>query len=413
MKKYSDFRFVRFAQVVAVLISGLFINPADAQDYLHQVVVFSEGWSNWETGEVMEPATMGTYDPSLQTFVVQDTLENAGFVSDAVIHESSIYVAADGEVLRYDLNTFELIASVAVVGVRQLAIFEDLIYLTRGDVDAMGMTLPLDSYLMWLDLETLTIEGDLSVADGPMYATEGLVVLNEKLYIGVNNAFDWGNEVGFIGEYDPFTAEYVEWSLGEEGKNPIHLFAQNDQVVSINNRDYASTSLSWIMAGDESPTTHLVAETNAGCLAAAMTSDGNLRYQVSQEGAIREANQADLTVSTLWLENTPEYYGMAFDPVSGDLYASVTDYSTFGFVEIRNEGGTLMGQFDCGVSPGVICMDVRSLVSTHGIRSPLQGTPSQWTFDAIGREIVGMSSGYRFEIDEFGQKRVVILNGPR
>lgn len=401
---------MKFGQTITLLACVTFLNQSIAQDYLHQVVVFSEGWSNWQTGEVMEPATMGVYDPALQTYVVQDTLEDAGFVSDAVIHESSIYVAADGHILRFDLNTFELMASAPVIGVRQLAILDGLIYLTRGDVDAAGMNLDLDSYLMWLDLETLDPVGNLTVSSGPGYATEGLVVHDEKLYIGVNNAFDYGNEVGFMGEYDPFTDEYVEWDLGMEGKNPIHLFAQNNQIISVNNRDYASTSLSWMMIGDETATTHVVAETNAGCLASVMTSDGQLRYQVSGEAAIRQANQADLMSSTVWLDNAPEYYAMVIDPLSGDIYGAVTDYSTFGYVEIRSENGELTGQFDCGVSPGVICMDVRSLVSACDLPFPIQQKPSRWTFDALGRQILGVSAGYRFEVDEFGRKRVVILN---
>jgi hypothetical protein len=401
---------MKSAQLLVLMVCSTSLNYSVAQDYLHQVVVFSEGWSNWQTGEVMEPATMGVYNPGLQTYVVQDTLENAGFVSDAVIHESSIYVAADGQVLRYDLNSFELMASAAVTGVRQLAVHNGLLYMTRGEVDATGMNLPLDAYLQWLDLETLDPAGALSVTAGPEYATEGLVVLNDKLYIGVNNAFDWGNEVGYIGAYDPIADEYIEWDLGNEGKNPIHLFAQNDQVVSINNRDYASTSLSELVLGTQDVITHVVAESNAGCLAAVLNEAGALRYQVAGESSIRLTNQGNLSASTIWLNDAPEYYGMAIDPVSGDLYGAVTDYSTFGFVEIRNENGELTGQFDCGVSPGVICMDVRALVSACGLPSPLQQQPSQWTFDALGRQILGVSSGYRFEVDEYGRKRVVILN---
>ena len=85
---------------------SLFESIDSAQDYLHQVVVFSEGWSNWQTGEVMEPATLGDYTiPSLQTFVVQDTLEDAGFrlgCRDPRIE----YLRGRGQcqVLRYDLN---------------------------------------------------------------------------------------------------------------------------------------------------------------------------------------------------------------------------------------------------------------------------------------------------------------------
>ena len=88
------------------------------------------------------------------------------------------------------------------------------------------MNLPLDSYLQWFHADDLTWAGELTTANGPAYATEGLAWSGDRLYIAVNNAFDWGNEVGYIGEWDATTNTYTEFDLGEEGKNPNRLFAE-------------------------------------------------------------------------------------------------------------------------------------------------------------------------------------------
>ena len=391
----------------ALMVTGWSVS---AQQYLHQVVVINEGWSNWQTGEVLEPAILGVYDPNLQIYTSVDTIEDAGFVSDALIHGSDLYVAADGQVLRYDLDSFELLVAAEVIGVRQLAWLDGNLYVTRGEVDENGMNLPLDSYLLWLDPETLEQEGELVASSaGPQYATEGIEVMNGRIYIAVNNAFDYMNEVGLMGMYDPVTDEYEEWDLGEEGKNPIHLFVDGGQVYTVNNRDYASTSLSVVSPMTSEVSTYAVAETNAGCLAAVL-SEGAIRYQVAGEGQVRSAQVNDLAVSSAWLNEVPDYYGMAVDPVSGNLYASVTDYSTFGFIEIRDANGAPVSQFDCGVSPGVIRMDVRSLVSAGGPNLALKPSQGEFLFDLLGRQVNGINQEWQFEVDELGNKRIRVRN---
>jgi len=370
--------------VRVLLFLGLMGNGAigSAQSYLHQVFILNEGWSNWQTGEVMEPATLGVYDPGLQSYTVADTLENAGFVSDALLREGQLFVAADGQLLKYDADTYEVLASVNVNGIRQLAYANGNIYLTRGDVDADGMNQPFDAYLQWFNAETLLYEGELTTAAGPQFATEGIEIVGDVAYIGINNAFDWGNEVGLMGRFDLITEEYEEWDLGVEGKNPNRLFAAGDAILTVNNRDYGSTSLSVLDASLETVETVVVSDANAGCLAAVL--DGTtLKYQITGEGQVRATELSNPAESTVWLADAPGYYGVALDPTTGDWYGSVTDYSTFGFVEIRNADGVLLNQFDCGVSPGVICMDVRTAASV--IELPQDAGVKGLPVDILGR----------------------------
>ena len=294
-------------------------------------------------------------------------------------------MAADGQLLKYDADSYELLAAAEVTGVRQLAEHDGMIYVTRGDVDEFGMNLPLDAYLQWFHADDLTWAGELTTANGPAYATEGLAWSGDRLYIAVNNAFDWGNEVGYIGEWDATTDAYTEFDLGEEGKNPNRLFADNGQIITVNNRDYGSASLSEVMTGTGTVQTHAVADATAGCLAAAVF-QGELKYQITGENAVRTSALDGLDESSTWLADAPAFYGAAIDPVSGHWYGSVTDYTTYGLVEIRDEEGSIVSTFDCGVSPGVICMDVRNASDVFAI----PGCESARTgeFDLLGRELL-------------------------
>ena len=394
--------------IIASTACLIFALSLHSQNHLHQVVVLNEGWSDWQTGEVIEPATMGVYDPGLQLYTLVDTLEGAAFVSDAVIFNETILVAADGALLQYDANTYELLQSVESVGIRKMAIQDGVLYVTRGDIDDQGMSLQMEAYFQWYDAASLQLLGELTVAEnGPQYATEGIAVAGDRIYFAINNAFDWGNEVGFIGTYDTYSDEYLEWDLGENGMNPYHLFATGETIVTVNNRDYGSTSLSALDLTGESVETVEVSEANAGCLAA-IGMDSEVRYQISGEAAVRQSSTQDLSNSAPWISDCPSYYGMAVDPVSEEVYASVTDYSTFGLIEIRSESGELLGQFDCGISPGVICMDVRELSSIAGAPLPVSVQHRSQRIDVLGRTLSHSGRLEGLTLDGQGRKTIVL-----
>ena len=397
-----------FRPSVALLLFVLFAANLKAQDYLHQVIVLNEGWSDWQTGEVVEPATLAVYDPGLETYTVVDTIEDAGFVSDALVFDEKIFVAADGSLLKYDANSYELLQSKSILGIRKILKHNDLIYITRGGLDDQGMSLQLDAYFQWYDAESLELVGELTASEnGPQFATEGIAVDGDRIYFAINNAFEWGNEVGFLGSYDVQGDEYDEWDLGENGVNPYHLFEVGGAVVSVNNRDYGSTSLSVLNVTDNAIETIEVSEANAGCLAAVAV-DSELRYQITGESVVRQTNAQDFSSSTEWISDCSAYYGMAVDAVSGDVYGSVTDYSTFGLMEVRSETGQLISQFDCGVSPCVICMDIRNV---SDIASDLQQNAlvrsSREQFDVLGRAMpFGPAHGVM--IDSRGRKVIAL-----
>jgi hypothetical protein len=100
---------------------------------------------------------------------------------------------------------------------------------------------------------------------------------------------------------------------------------------------------------------------------------------------------------------------MAIDPVSGDVYGSVTDYSTYGFVQILDEAGVYVSEFECGVSPGVICMDVRELSDVAGASlTQDQVQNAQLRYDAAGRRLNNSSRIGGFTVDEQGRKSIML-----
>ena len=92
-----------------------------AQNQLHQVLVVNEGYFDYQTNVIVEPVTIGSYNPVSQQYQVVDTLENMRFASDLVIEGNFYFVAADSKIFKMDLNSHQEISSVACPGVRNLA----------------------------------------------------------------------------------------------------------------------------------------------------------------------------------------------------------------------------------------------------------------------------------------------------
>ena len=106
-----------------------------AQDYVHQVLVLNEGYFDYTLNQSIEPVTIGSYNPVSQQYIIIDTIQGARFASDLIIDDSHFYVAADNMLHKYDKNTYNLLASTQIDGIRNLAIWSDKMIVTRGDYD--------------------------------------------------------------------------------------------------------------------------------------------------------------------------------------------------------------------------------------------------------------------------------------
>ncbi|NUN99740.1 MAG: T9SS type A sorting domain-containing protein [Saprospiraceae bacterium] len=333
-----------------------FAPAAFAQTYVHQVLILNEGYYDYQNSQIVTPVTVGAYNPTSGVYTTVNTIEGARFASDIKVYGDFYYVAADNKLLKFDRNTHAEIASQAVPGIRKIAVSDNLIVATRGEY-----LVDFDAYVRIFDAETLALVHELTTTEsGIFYPTEGVLILNNKAYIAINNGFDFGNEVGELAVVNlaDYAVEQI-YSLGPEGKNPDNLMFDGEKLYTLNNKDFSGSSVSAIALDGTSLTTTNLEAVSSGCGTSALFEDAILYQELgnTKVGKFDPASQSTVALN----EYGKVFYGMAADPTGPFLYAAETDYVTFGEVFIYDAAGNITGSFEAGVSPGNIAFDVRNV----------------------------------------------------
>jgi hypothetical protein len=339
-----------------VLVSiGLFLSVSvQAQNYLHQAIILNEGYFDYQTNQILEPVTIGKYDPITQSYSVVNTLEGMRFASDVIIDGNFYYVAADSKIFKMDLNSHQEISSVSCPGVRNLGIYQNKIVATRGEY-----LTTYDSYLHVYDASNLTLIAAVDTIQGPKWATQNIVIDGSSAFIAVNNGYEWGNEKGIIGKLDLNALTYGnEIDLGPDGKNPDNLLKVGSFLYSVNNKDWSGASISKVALDGSSTSTVNIATASTGCGTSALRDD-KLVYQISMETTLNEFDINGMNNVGPVSGHTLNYYELAQEPLSGNLFASETDFFSFGKVHVFDAGNNELSTFNVGISPGTIVFDVR------------------------------------------------------
>jgi hypothetical protein len=346
------------------------------------VLVANEGFFDFQTNAIIEPATIGSYNPTTQTYVVVDTLEGQRFSSDVLIEGAYYYVAADTKIYKFDLNTHQEMGSIHLPGVRNLAISGNKLIATRGEY-----LQTFDSYLQVFDKNSLQLLAAFDTITGPKWATQNIVVVNDIAYIAINNAYEWGNEKGLVGQLNLISLTYgSEIDLGIEGKNPDNMFVFNNEIYTVNNKDWTGASVSKISANG-AVNTQNIANAVTGCGTSALRDD-KLVYQISMENTLNDYNLLSMNAVGPVAGISNNFYELAQNPQSGELYTSTTDFFSQGMVHIYDANNNLVNQFSAGVSPGTIVFDIRSSAGLIELENVLQvyPNPSNGIFRVNGLE---------------------------
>ena len=363
-----------------VLVLCLIYQGVMAQNVVNQVLILNEGRYDYTTGEIETPVTIGCYDPSTMNYSVVDTIEGARFASDMLIDGNYFYVSADMQLLKYDLNTYELLASQSVAGVRNILIVDDNLFVSRGEYG-----ISFDSYFQIYSKSDLTFISELDTTEGPKWTTQNMVRTDNKLYVAINNGFDWGNEKSLIGVLDLGTLSYLEEiDLGSDATNPDNMMITDDYIYTVNNKNWSGASFSKVDLSTHSSTTINVSDVSTGCGTSCLRGD-KINFQISMDSVLLEWDPATLLSSGNPLGINQNFYELAYDEVNNYLYASETDYSTYGKVYIYDADNNLVSEFDCGVSPGTIVFDVRNTTSIEDYS--INQTQDDIFFDLFGRKI--------------------------
>jgi len=338
---------------VLLLISAF----AFSQNYLNQVLVLNEGYFDYQTNQIIDPVTIGSYDPSTQIYSVVSTLNGMRFGSDLIIDGNFYYVAADSKIYKMDLNTHQELSSVVCPGVRNLGVYQNKLVATRGEY-----LTTYDSYLHIYDATTLSLIQAIDTISGPKWASQNIVVDGSIAYIAINNGYEWGNEKGLIGKLNLDNLSYGnEVDLGPDGKNPDNLMKLGDFLYTVNNKDWSNASVSKVALNGSSNTTVNLQSAATGCGTSALRDD-KLVYQISMETTLNEFDINLMNLSGPISGHSINYYELAQEPVSGQLYTSETDFFSFGKIHIFDDNNTELSNFNVGISPGTIVFDVRPSV---------------------------------------------------
>ena len=336
-----------------------------AQEYVHQVIVLNEGYFDYSLNQSIEPVTIGSYNPSSQTYLTMDTIHSARFASDLVVDENYFYIAADNMLYKYDKNSYDLIASQQIEGIRNIAVWDNKIIVTRGDYDNITFSpIFFNSYLQAYNISDLSLYTEIDTTVGPKWATQNLIVNDDKLYVAINNAYEWGNEKGLVGILDLNTFSYLnEIDLGPDGINPDNMMKSGDYIYTINNKDWSGSSISQLSLLINSVTTTNLAAAPTGCGTSCLR-DNKINYQIDGDSVLNEWNLSTLPNTGSPLPINQGFYDLSHDPINNLLYASITDYVTSGSINIYDQNNFLAYTFECGISPGTIVFDIRNLTTS-------------------------------------------------
>ena len=334
------------------------------------------------------PPSLGRVD--LTSFAYHEVLsfEDAGYATDLEIQDDAAVVVLENRVVKVDLTSGQIVADTELLGAQEAALLEDgTVVVTRGGLDDAWQPLNLTSHLVWLDGDDLGLEGELLPTEGPTLPSQEIVVVDGKVYIAVNNGWAFGQEVGRLGCWDVEQDTYSEWDLGEGAENPVALHVLGGDLFTVNNGDWSGTSVTRASLGDLSSTTTVALDgVSVGCNASAFV-DTKLAVQISGENGLRLFDGP----SMVWEEgavlnaDAPSAYSLITHPTYGWTCAGVTDYVTFGEIQIRTAEGEWLATVPVGVSPGSLAWRSSEVSNLGEVALPATTTGAgEW--DGLGRE---------------------------
>jgi hypothetical protein len=240
-----------------------------------------------------------------------------------------------------------------------------------------------DSYLQVYNKNDLSFITEYDTITGPKWATQDMIIDNNILYVAINNGFQWGNEKGRIGVLDLNNLSYIsEIDLGVDGKNPDNMMIDGGIIYTVNNKDWSGMSISQFDITTTTTTTTNMTSVSTGCGTSCLR-DGKVHYQTSGD---TELYEWDGTYAIpIGMFNS--FYELAVDNINNLLYASSTDWSSYGEIFIYNHNNILVGSFLCGVSPGNITFDLRTTTGIHSVFSDSYDHSSTQVYDILGRVI--------------------------
>jgi hypothetical protein len=305
-------------------------------------------------------ANGGVFGPSNIVSVAAWNLSTGGYtvfdsfpgssVQHVLISGDHAYVCADSSLMKYDLTSYQRVAEARIYGVRQTAVYGNKVVVTKG----YGM---LDSFAV-----EVRNASDLSAAyaiSGITGDCEGVVVVGDTAYVANPGLF--GAPTGSLAVIDlqGQTLDRII-ALDSMGAAIQDLFVQGNRVISLNIHGFGS-SFGYITEYDiatSGVTHHLI---NHSLSLAAGIDQGLMYTDLSGSMGTIEINTGTAIPQSVFPGG---FASLALDSVNGNIFATRSDFATYGRLYRYNLAGIVLDSVTIGISPEAIAVDYNVAVGS-------------------------------------------------
>lgn len=295
--------------------------------------------------------TVQTVDPITNQALVFDTIKTQS-VQDVVVSGNFAYVAAQDSIVKYDITTYTRQAVALVEGVNKLAVYNNLLIITRQ----YPVT---EKFVQVRSTTDLSLLKEFSEITGE---SAGILVKGTKAYIAVNGG--WAGTSGKIAILDMVTVRFEEEiDLGADAIGIYNLFRFKENVVSVNRTPYGGTTGSLSVLD---PTNHFTTTVYNANIGSGYQVYNKILY-VGINGNIGSFDLNSMTVLNPTLIENPAVASFGsiasatLDTINMKFYVNATDFFSWGQGYVYNFTGDSIGAFSSGISCEAMAIDYTSV----------------------------------------------------
>ncbi len=337
--------------ILATMFSLVFSVSLIAQTYVKQVIIGNGGIF----GNPDDHVTVASYNPDDQTTTTFGEILRES-IQDLIIHDNYAYVTAEDSITKFDIDSYQKVASVYESNLHRLFYHEGFLFVSRRS-DINGA--PADGiYLKIYNAENLTL---VAAVEGISSDASGIIVAQDTAYVAVPG--DWQATEGKFAVIDLGTYSLErEMNFGTEAVGIYDMFTDGEKIFTINKSPYGATtgSITTYNVGSASFSTNVINHV----VGKGVSLEGNILYLGLDFGI----GSYDI-VSNQVLLNTivPDPGSLiyifiadaAFDNINQLFYVTITNYFSMGEGKIFDMTGNETGTFEADVSAEAIDIDYR------------------------------------------------------
>ncbi len=338
-----------FSTIFRLALFGAFFIPLLSLAQSPRQLIIANGGNFSDTTDA---TTIAAWNLATNNYFAFDTIV-ASSVQDVLVDGQYAYVAADGMILKYDIDSYTRLHSVAAPGVRSITNAPN----QSAIVAACGFPVSSDYVRIFNQSDLSEIAAVQSISG----QCEGVVVVNDTAYVTVPGGF--GSTTGKVALVDLNSSTLIaEIDLDTLGESVTDIFFRpaDNMLYTLNALSFGSTTgvISQIPLGSRTAASTVVPYSIGFGGGTALL--GSTLYGIL-DGAFNSAEIGGFNPYAL--SNAPMipgfWAGSAMDTQNTVFYLSLTDYATWGSIHRYDASGTLIDTIAVGVAPEAFDIDGR------------------------------------------------------